>query len=171
MHLKGIIAGTLAAAAGYAFFKALPEKKQEELKNKARDTFDKAKDLGYDVAYAGADLVGDFSDKAQQKVIDLDKQISDSKYGDKYSDIKDKAGDLAKQTKPYVKKAKDTTAPYVDKAVNKAKDTIDSLQERFAKKEEVEVDPDLQDPQVKTDDTGTEDGTENASDSDPKETK
>lgn len=91
---KGLVAGILATAAAYVAFKALPQEKQDELIKKAKDAGNKLKDLGYDAAYAGADLAGDLSEKAKNKVGEFDEQIKDSKYADTYQGVKDKAADV-----------------------------------------------------------------------------
>ncbi len=158
---KGLVAGILATAAAYVAFKALPQEKQDELIKKAKDTGNKLKDLGYDAAYAGADLAGDLSEKAKNKVGEFDEQIKDSKYADTYQGVKDKAADVIDQASPYVEKAKDKAYDLVDKAspyVDKAKDTIDDLRHRFSKEDiDLEEDDALKDDLTKPDSDEKED--------------
>ncbi|VDK13692.1 hypothetical protein OAL24_00487 [Oenococcus sicerae] len=163
---KGLIAGIIATAAAYAAFKALPQAKQDELAVKAKEAGNKLKDLGYDAAYAGADLAGDLSEKAKDKVGEVDEQLKNSKYADTYQDVKDKAADIASQASPYLDKAKDTAndlidkaSPYADKAkdavspyLGKAKDTIDDLRQHFSKEAiNLEEDDALKDDLTKPD--------------------
>lgn len=170
---KGLIAGILAGAAAYAAFKALPQEKQDELARKAKEAGSKLKDLGYDAAYAGADLAGDLSDKAKNKAGELDEQLKNSKYADNYQDLKDRASDFAEKASPYLDKAKDKAGdlldkatPYTEKAkeamapyVEKARDTVDDLRDHFSKE-----DIDLEEDDALKDDLTKAEGKSEASD-------
>lgn len=65
---KGFLAGIITSVAAYAAFKALPDDRQKDLKQKAKQAGDQISDTAIDLAYGATDAAGALKDKVSQSI-------------------------------------------------------------------------------------------------------
>jgi gas vesicle protein len=101
--LTGLVLGAVAAAAGYVYYKTLPEHEQAELRDKVDDFVGNARDKAVDYTYAAADAAANVRDRADDLVAraqdDFGGTLDDLKNqaAEKAADLKAKATDLKDQ--------------------------------------------------------------------------